>query len=149
MAALRLRRRADAGASHAVDARAGFVRAGVVEIRSGEFARDSAAIDTREEQRGGGLENGKRGALKKIRKTDEDVFFAAANGEGERFIRIEIDVKAGRAAFAIETSVDALTESGTAGDGCGEFGHRLGVVYEWSGCEVKTGTQFCDGRLSR
>jgi len=120
-----LRRRADAGASHAVDARAGFVRAGVIEIRRGKFARGSAAIDTREEQRGGGLENGKRGALKKIRKTNEDVFFAATNGESERFIRIEIDVEARRAAFAVETGVDALTESGAAWDGGGEFGHRL------------------------
>ena len=125
MAALRLRCRADAGASHAVDARAGFVRAGVIEIRRGKFARGSAAIDTREEQRGGGLENGKRGALKKIRKTNEDVFFAATNGESERFIRIEIDVEARRAAFAVETGVDALTESGAAWDGGGEFGHRL------------------------
>ena len=84
MAALRLRCRADAGASHAVDARAGFVRAGVVEIRRGEFARCAATIDAGEEERGCGLENGKRGALKKIGEAYEDIFFAATNGEGQR-----------------------------------------------------------------
>lgn len=124
MAALRLRCRADAGASHAVDARAGFVRAGVVEIRSGEFARGSTAIDASQEQCGGGLENRKGSALEKIGKADKDGLIAATDRESERLVGIEVDVKAGRAAFAIETSVDALTESGTTGDGCGEFGHR-------------------------
>ena len=120
-----MRRGADACASHPVDARARFVRAGVVEIRRGEFARCAATIDAGEEERGCGLENGKRGALKKIGEAYEDIFFAATNGESERFIRIEIDVEARRAAFAVEAGIDALTESGAAWDGGGEFGHRL------------------------
>ena len=131
MASLRLCGGADACASHAIDARTRFVRARVVEIRRGEFARGSAAIDAGEEQRGGGLENRKRSALEEVGEADEDVFFAAANRESERFVGIEINMKARRASFTVETSVDALTESGAAGDGRGKLGHRLGVVYEW------------------
>ena len=124
MEALRLRRGTDACPSHAIDAGACFVGAGVVEIGGGEFARGFAAIDASEEQGGGGFENGKRSTLKEVGKADEDGFFAAANGEGERLIRIEIDVKARWAAFAVETRVDPLKESGAAWDGGGEFGHR-------------------------
>jgi hypothetical protein len=107
------------------------VRAGIVEIWRREFARCFAAIDTGEEQGGGGFEYGKRGALKEIGQTDEDAFFAAADRESERLIRIEIDVKSGWAAFAVEARVDALEKRCAAGDGGWEFGHRLGVVYEW------------------
>ncbi len=95
------------------------------------MAGGPAAIDTREEESGGGFENGERRALEEVGETNEDIFFAAADGEGERFVGIEVDVKARREAFAVETSVDALKKSGAAGDGSREFGHRLGVVYEW------------------
>ncbi len=108
MTALWLRRCANARATHAVDARAGLVRASVIEIWSCKIARGPAAIDASEEQRGRGFEYGKRRALEQIGKTDEDGFFAAPNGQRQRFVRIEIDVEARRAAFAIETGVDTL-----------------------------------------
>ena len=117
MAALRLRCGADACAAHAIDAGARFVGAGVVEIGGGEFARGTAAIDASEKQSGGGFEYGERGALEEIGEADEDGFFAAADGEGQRRVRIEIDVKARWAAFTVEASVDALEEGGAAGDG--------------------------------
>ena len=131
MAALRLGSRAHACASHAIDARACFVRAGVIEIGRGEFARRFAAIDASEEQRGCGFEDGKRSALEKIGETDEDIFFTATDGEREGFVGIEVDVETRGAAFAVETGVDTLKESSAAGDGGGKFGHRLGIVYEW------------------
>jgi hypothetical protein len=130
VAALRLRRGTNACASHAVDARARFVGAGVIEIRSGELTRRFAPIDAGEEQRGGGFKNGKRSATQEVGETDEDGFFAAADCESQRFVGIEVDMEAGWAAFAVETSVDALKEGGAAGDGRGKFGHRLGIVYE-------------------
>ena len=130
MAALRLGRGADACAAHAIDACARFVGAGVVEIGGGEFAGGFAAIDAGEEQGSGGFENGQRGALEQIGEADVDGFFAAANGKCERRVWIEVDAKAGRAAFTVETRVDALEKGGTAGDGGGEIGHRVWIVYE-------------------
>ena len=124
MTALRLRRGANACAAHAIDARAGFVRASVIEIRSGEFARGFAAIDSSKEQRCGRFENRKRRALEQIGEADEDGFVAAANGESQRFVGIEVDVEARRAAFTVEAGVDALKESCAARDGARKFGHR-------------------------
>ena len=129
----------DARASHAVDARACFVRAGVIEIWRGEFARSFAAIDASEEQSGGGFENRKRSALEEIGKANEDGLFAAADGESEGFVGIEIDVEAGRATFAVEAGVDALEKGCAAGDSSWEFGHWLGIVYEWGTKRSKRG----------
>ena len=124
-------RRADARAAHAIDARARFVRSGVIKIRRSDFARGFAAIDASEEQSGSSFENGKRGALKEIGEADEDGLVAATDSESERFVGVEIDVKARGTAFAVDTGVDALEKGGAAGDGGWEFGHRLEVVYEW------------------
>jgi hypothetical protein len=60
------------------------MRASVVEIGSGELARGAATIDACEQEGGGGFEYGERGALEKIGETNEDIFFAATNGEGQR-----------------------------------------------------------------
>jgi len=124
VSALRLRCGSHARATHAVDASARFVRTGIVEIRGGELARGSATIDASEQEGGGGFEYGKWGALEKIGEADEDVFFAATDGESQRRVRIKIDVEAGWAAFAVETGVDALEKGGAAGHGCRKFGHR-------------------------
>jgi hypothetical protein len=132
MAALRLRCGADACAAHAIDAGARFVRAGVVEIGGGEFAGGTATIDASEEECGGGFEDGERGALEEIGEADEDGFFAAADGESQRGVRIEVDVETRWAAFTVEAGVDALEEGCAAGDSGWEFGHWLGTVYEWA-----------------
>ena len=108
-------RAADASATHAIDAVAGAMGTRVVEIRRDESLRGTTAIDAAEEEGGSTFEYGLRRAMEQIREADEDLIFAAANGEDKTGIGIELDVEARRATFAAEASVNALEERSAPG----------------------------------
>ena len=54
--------------------------------------------------------------MEEIGKADVDRFFAAADGEREAAVGIELDAETGWAAVAIEAGVHALEERVAAGD---------------------------------
>jgi len=115
---------ANARAAHALDALACALRARVIEIRLDEELRRPAAIDAREKKCGRAFEDGQGTLTHQIGEADIDGFLAAANCQDEIGVRIELDVKARRAAFAAETRKHSLKESGGAGKVVVSFFHR-------------------------
>jgi hypothetical protein len=99
------------------------MRASVVEVRRDESAGRFAAVDAREKKSGSGFEHGEWGSLQKVGKTDKKKVFAAADGENEAGVGVEVYAEARRAALAAKTREDALEESGAAGDGFGGCWH--------------------------
>ena len=108
--------KADAGMTHAMNAAAGARGASVVKIRVDQNSGSAAAINAGEEESCGAFEHSERRALEQIGEADVNGVFAAANGEDETGIRIELDTETRRAALTAETRIDTLEESGTAGD---------------------------------
>lgn len=98
--------------SHALNTLARALGACVVKVGLRERSGRAASIDSGEEKRGGAFEDGKCALTHEIREADVDGLFAAANGEYEICVWIKFNVKARRATFAAEASVDALEEGG-------------------------------------
>lgn len=125
MASLGVCGRPDTAVTHTVDAGARAMRAGIVEIRRGEGFWRFAAVHAGEEEGGGTFQHGERGAMEEIGEADVNGFFAAADGEREAAVRIELDAEAGWAAVAIEAGVHALEKRLAAGDDGRESWHSF------------------------
>jgi len=131
VASLRVCGWTDAAVAHAIDAGAGAVGAGVVEVWGGEGFWGFAAVDAGQEKGGSALENWERGSVEEVGEADMDGFFAAADGQGEAAVGVELYAEAGWAAVAIEAGEHALEEGGAARDALGEFWHSFSwVVYD-------------------
>jgi hypothetical protein len=99
--------------------------AGVLEVRGGEAFWGFAAVDAGEEEGGCAFKNCERGAVEEIGEADVDCFFAAADGEGEAAVGVELYAETGWAAVAIEAGEHALEEGGAAWDDVREFWHSF------------------------
>lgn len=113
-----LRQRMDtayAMAAHALDAAAGTMGTGVVEVGLHQGARGAATIDAGEKQRGGAFQDLQRSALQQIGKTDVGDFLAPANGEGKAAVGVKLDLELRRSALAANAREDALKEGFAAG----------------------------------
>jgi len=106
--------RANAMEAHAVHAAARASRARVFQVGFDEQSGRPSPVHTRKQQDGGGFEHRQRRAAQKVRETDENHFFAAANRESEARIRIKLDAETRRAAVATEACEHALKKAGAA-----------------------------------
>jgi len=98
----------DARTAHALNALAGALGAGVIEIGLDQRFGGATTIDTGEKECGGAFEDGQSALTHEIGKTDEHGFVAAADSENEIVIRIKFDVEARRAAFAADAREHTL-----------------------------------------
>jgi hypothetical protein len=134
---------ADACAAHALNTLARALGACVVKVGLRERSGGAAAIDSGEEKRGGAFEDGKCALTHEIREADVDDFFTAANGEYEICVWIKFNVKARRATFAAEASVDALEEGGAVREEAVVFsGKSFHCAQENYGMGVAIGEKF-------
>jgi len=117
MAALRQgRNAADATAAHFRDSAASAVRACVDEIRLHQRTRSALAKNPRQQKCRRPFLHIERGAAQQIRETDIQGVAAAANGEGEAAVGIELHLKLGRPAFTADAGEHALHERFPAGN---------------------------------
>jgi len=79
-------------------------------------ARQSAAIDTRKEQRRGTFQDAQGRAAEQIRKPHDEQIFTAANGQNEAAVRVKFHAKMRGAPLASNACENALEESDAAGD---------------------------------
>lgn len=101
--------------AHTVDTIAGAVGTRVFEIRRHQDCRRFAAVDATQKKSGGSFQNGERCAAEQVRQADEDLIFAAPNGENQTSVGVKLYVKAGRTPFAAKAREDALEQRRTAG----------------------------------
>ena len=98
----------DACTAHTLNALAGALGAGVVEIGLDKRFGGATTIDAGEKQCGGTFQDGQTALAHQVGEAHIDGLFAAADGKDEIGVGIKFDVEARRAAFAAETREHAL-----------------------------------------
>src|SRR4051812_18106161 len=136
----------DASTTHMINAAAGAMGAGVLEVGSGQGGRGFASINAGEEQGGGTFQHGARRAAEKVGETHVDGFLAAANGQNQAAVGIEFDAKTGRAAFASDACEDALEEGGASGNDGRSERHWSGYFTTRRCVEQNAAIIFCGAR---
>jgi hypothetical protein len=107
---------AHAAAAHAADTGARAAGPCVGQIGLNKRLRQSAAIDTRKQQRGGAFQDVQGSAAEQIRKPHKEQVFAAANGQNKTAIRIKLHTKMRGAPFASDARENAMEEGDATGD---------------------------------
>ena len=107
------------------------VRGETVKLAIGaeHFARRAAAIDARQQNRRGGLEDRQRRAAQRVGEAHVGGLFAHADGVHQIGVGIKLHDKSRRAALATQARIEALKDRGAAGNGSARGRRRASLRF--------------------